>query len=79
MELPKRLDSSQQNIEALFKRIEANQLGNTDQTLLKQVIEFSCWLQQGLENSEVNLPLLRKLFGILAEKKAYCKAGILCG
>ncbi|MHB1957112.1 MAG: hypothetical protein ACYCOU_25630 [Sulfobacillus sp.] len=70
MQIPKRLDFSQQDIEALFKRIEASQLDNADQALLKQVIEFSCWLQQGLETSEVNVPLLRKLFGILAEKKS---------
>ena len=70
MDLPKRLDFSQQDIEALFKRLEANQLEDTDRDLLKQVVQFSCWLQQGLENSEVNLPLLRKLFGILAEKKS---------
>ena len=70
MDLPKRLDFSQQDIEALFKRLEANQLEDTDRDLLKQVVQFSCWLQQGLESSEVNLPLLRKLFGILAEKKS---------
>ena len=70
MDLPKRLDFSQQDIEALFKRLEANQLEDADRDLLKQVVQFSCWLQQGLESSEVNLPLLRKLFGILAEKKS---------
>jgi hypothetical protein len=70
MDLPKRIDLSKHDIDALFSRIENNQLEDADRALVKQVIEFSCWLQQGLENADVNLATLRKLFGLLAQKKS---------
>ena len=70
MKLPQRLDLSQHDMEALFKRIEANQLEADDRKLYKQLLEFSCWLQQGLETSDVNLQTLRKLFGLMAQKKS---------
>jgi hypothetical protein len=70
MDLPKRIDLSKQDIDGLLSRIEANQLEASDRDLYKQLLQFSCWLQEGLENADVNLTTLRKLFGLLAQKKS---------
>lgn len=70
MKAPQRIELTTDQVDALLNRLKGSELSEEDRSLLSEVVQFSLWLQQGLEHSEINLAKLRHIFGILAEKKS---------
>ncbi len=67
--LPGRIELSPEEAKSLLQRVEQGQLTEEDRALCKRLLEFSLWLQQGLESSSITTATLRKVFGLLAKKK----------
>ena len=68
-EKPKVKELTEEELEALYRRIEANKLTKEDADLIKNSIKFSLWIQRKFKEAGITLSKLKKLlFGSNSEK-----------
>jgi len=68
-EKPKVKELTEEELEALYRRIEANKLTKEDADLIKNTIKFSLWIQRKFKKAGITLSKLKKLlFGSKSEK-----------
>lgn len=68
MKRPKRLDFTEDEIDALLKRIESGQPNIDDFPLLADVLKAMVWLEHELTENKLSIRRLRAIFGIKTEK-----------
>ena len=69
MKIPEKVDFTPEEANALFKRIEKNELTPNDQNLLKKIVNFNFWMQNKLTEAQLSMKRLRAIFGVKTEKK----------
>jgi len=68
-EKPKVKELAEEELDALYRRIEANKLTKEDADLIKNTIKFSLWIQRKFKEAGITLSKLKKLlFGSKSEK-----------
>lgn len=67
MKAPTRLDFTPEEIEALVYRLDNKCLEEKDYTLLMEVLRAMIWLSFSLQEKELSIKRLRKIFGIKTE------------
>ena len=68
-EKPKVKELTEEELEALYRRIEANKLTKEDADLIKNTIKFSLWIQNKFKEAGITLSKLKNiLFGSKNEK-----------
>ena len=68
-EKPKVKEFTEGELEALYRRIEANKLTKEDADLIKSTIKFSLWIQNKFKEAGITLSKLKNLlFGSKNEK-----------
>ena len=68
-EKPKVKELTEEELEALYRRIEANKLTTEDADLIKNTIKFSLWIQRKFKEAGITLSKLKNiLFGSKNEK-----------
>jgi hypothetical protein len=68
MEEPKRLDMTEAELEAFFQRLEKDELTESDRKNIKEIMAAFIWMAQKLEDKELSIKRLQRLFGIKTEK-----------
>jgi transposase len=68
MKKPKRLDFTEEEVDALITRIECGQLKIDDFPLLADVLRAMVWLEHELKEKRLSIKRLRFIFGIKTEK-----------
>ena len=66
---PEVISLTQQEVEALKKRIIESPLTASDQKIMLSVLSLNFWLQQKLANAQLSIVRLKKIFGFSTEKK----------
>lgn len=67
MKAPNRLDFTPEEIDALIQRLENKCLQERDYTLLTEILRAMVWLSFSLQEKELSIKRLRKIFGIKTE------------
>jgi hypothetical protein len=68
MDEPKRLDLTPEELDAFFERLEKNRLTKEDRLRIKDIIAAVIWMGQKLEDKDLSIRRLQRLFGIKTEK-----------
>jgi transposase len=68
MDEPKRLDMTEAELEALFGRLDQGLLTDEDRRNIKDFIAALIWMSHKLEDKELSIKRLQRLFGIKTEK-----------
>ena len=70
MNEPKRLELTEAELEAFFQRLENDDLSVDDRKNIRELMAAFVWMAQKLEDKELSIKRLQRLFGIKTEKAA---------
>jgi hypothetical protein len=68
MKKPKRLDFTEEEVDALITRVESEQLKIDDFPLLADILRAMIWLEHELKEKRLSIKRLRSIFGIKTER-----------
>jgi transposase len=71
MEEPKRLDMTEAELNAFFDRLEKDELTDSDRKNIKDIMAAFLWMAQKLEDKELSIKRLQRLFGVKTEKNPF--------
>ena len=66
---PETIDLTPDEMDALIKNVEANNLSELDRQRCAKALRFFYWMQDKLERSRITIAQLKSLFGVKTEKK----------
>lgn len=69
MKEPEKVDISQEEIASLLERLEANNLNNSDITIITRIVQCYFWIQLCLQEAKMSIKRLRALFGSSSSEK----------
>jgi len=69
-EEPKRLEMTHEELESFFERLEKDELTEEDRSQIREVMTAVVWMSEQLENKELSIRRLQRLFGIKTEKSS---------
>ena len=67
-EEPKRLEMTREELDAFFDRLERDELTAEDRGRIREVMTAVVWMAQKLEDKDLSIKRLQRLFGIKTEK-----------
>lgn len=68
MSEPKRLELTEAELEEFFARLERDELTDDDRKNIKEIIAAFVWMAQKLEDKDLSIKRLQRLFGVKTEK-----------